>query len=113
MSASDNLSTKYSGLVTEFVRNFGREDATSYQRGYNVSPLGRVEADERMKHSALRHLRAAPNPGQRGTTGLISVHVCWLQKSQPKQECQNTPLISAATLINLISAATLIKLRLN
>jgi len=28
-------------LVTEFVRNFGREDATPYQRGSNGSLLGR------------------------------------------------------------------------
>jgi len=29
-------------LVTEFVRNFSREDATPYQRGSNGSLLGRI-----------------------------------------------------------------------
>ena len=29
-------------LVTEFVRNFGREDATPHQRGSNGSLLGRI-----------------------------------------------------------------------
>ena len=29
-------------LVTQFVRNFGREDATPYQRGSNASFLGRI-----------------------------------------------------------------------
>jgi hypothetical protein len=45
-------------LVTEFVRNFGREGATSYQRS-NVSILDRVQVDELIRHNALRHLRAA------------------------------------------------------
>ena len=29
-------------LITEFVRNFGRENATPYQRGSNGSLLGRI-----------------------------------------------------------------------
>ena len=29
-------------LVTEFVRNFSREDATPYQRGSNSGLLGRI-----------------------------------------------------------------------
>ena len=43
-------------LVTEFVRNFGREDATPYQRGSNGGLLSRVQAVKLMRHSALRHL---------------------------------------------------------
>src|SRR6516164_219731 len=46
-------------LVTEFVRNFGREGATPIQRGSNASLLGRVQAVELIRHSALRHL---PSP---------------------------------------------------
>src|SRR6516162_4615124 len=46
-------------LVTEFVRNFGREGATPIQRGSNTSLLGRVQAVELIRHSALRHL---PSP---------------------------------------------------
>src|SRR5262249_53222446 len=49
-------------LVTESVRNFGREDATPYQRGSNASLLGRVQTVKLIKHNALRHLRAAPEP---------------------------------------------------
>src|SRR6266481_1198486 len=45
-------------LVTEFVRNFGREGATPIQRGSNASLLGRVQAIRLIRHSALRHLRA-------------------------------------------------------
>src|SRR5262245_41479839 len=37
-------------LVTEFVRNFGREGATSIQLGPNASLFGCVQA---VKHSAL------------------------------------------------------------
>ena len=60
-------------LVTEFVRNFGREDPTAYQRGQrgsNASLLGRVQAVELIRHNALRHLRAAPRSA--GATGLVS-----------------------------------------
>src|SRR5262249_38622077 len=49
-------------LVTEFVRNFGREGATPIQHGPNVSLLGRVQVVELIGHKALRHLRAAPRP---------------------------------------------------
>src|SRR6516164_5991908 len=49
-------------LVAEFVRNFGREDATPIQRGSNASLLGRVQAVKLIRHKALRHLRAAPRP---------------------------------------------------
>src|SRR5262245_58816090 len=37
-------------LVTEFVRNFGRESATPIQRGSNASLLGRVWAVKLMRH---------------------------------------------------------------
>src|SRR5262249_56648814 len=37
-------------LVTEFVRNFGREDATPYQRGFDASLLGRVQAIKLISH---------------------------------------------------------------
>src|SRR5262245_30365915 len=37
-------------LVTEFVRNFGRESATPTQRGSNASLLGRVWAVKLMRH---------------------------------------------------------------
>jgi hypothetical protein len=33
---------------TEFVRSFAGEGAASYQRGYNVTLLGRVQVDELM-----------------------------------------------------------------
>jgi hypothetical protein len=49
-------------LVTKFVRNFGREGATPIQRGSNASLLGRVRAVKLMRHKALQHLRAAPQP---------------------------------------------------
>src|SRR5499427_1156810 len=38
-------------LVTEVVRNFGREDATPYQRSSNASLLGRVQALKLIRHS--------------------------------------------------------------
>ena len=37
-------------LVTEFVRNFDREDATPYQRSSNASLLGRVQAIKLIRH---------------------------------------------------------------
>ena len=37
-------------LVAEFVRNFGREDATPIQRGSNASRLGRVQAVKFIRH---------------------------------------------------------------
>src|SRR5262245_55994958 len=37
-------------LVTEFVRNFDREDATPIQRGSNASLLGRVQAIKLISH---------------------------------------------------------------
>src|SRR5262249_39014440 len=37
-------------LVTEFVRNFGREGATPIQRGPNASLLGRVQAVKFIRH---------------------------------------------------------------
>ncbi len=49
-------------LVTEFVRNFGREDATPIQRGSNAGLLGRVQAVKLIRHNALRLLRAVPRP---------------------------------------------------
>ena len=39
-------------LVTEFVRNFGREGATPIQRAFNASFLGRVQALKLIRHSA-------------------------------------------------------------
>ena len=47
--------------VTEFVRNFSREDATPYQHGTNASLLGRVQAIKIIRHTACRHLSAAPH----------------------------------------------------
>jgi hypothetical protein len=41
-------------LVTEFVRNFGREGATPIQRGPNASLLGRVQAVKLIRHNAAR-----------------------------------------------------------
>jgi len=49
-------------LVTEFVRNFGREGATPIQRGSNASLFGRVQAVKLIRHNALRHLKATPQP---------------------------------------------------
>jgi hypothetical protein len=40
-------------LVTEFVRNFGREGATPIQHGPNASLLGRVQAVKLIRHNAL------------------------------------------------------------
>src|SRR6266481_4644697 len=37
-------------LVTEFVRNFGREGATPIQRGSNASLLGRVQVIKLISH---------------------------------------------------------------
>src|SRR5262249_23042564 len=51
-------------LVTEFVRNFGREDATPYQRGSNCSLLGRMWVAKRTRHTASRIFRAAPAVGR-------------------------------------------------
>jgi hypothetical protein len=56
MSASDNLSTKCSGLLLRSSFNFGREGATPIQRGSNASLLGRVQALEPIRHSSLGHL---------------------------------------------------------
>src|SRR5262249_15135778 len=49
-------------LVTKFVSNLGREDATPIQRGSKASLLCRVHAVTLIRHKALRHLRAAPCP---------------------------------------------------
>ena len=46
-------------LVTEFVRNFGREDATSYQRGSNGGLLGRIQAVKFIRHNTSRIFRSA------------------------------------------------------
>src|SRR5262249_54344800 len=48
-------------LVTQFVRNFGREDATTYQRGPNASLLGRVQAVKIIRHTTCRHLQSRPH----------------------------------------------------
>ncbi len=40
-------------LVTEFVRNFGREGATPIQRGPNASLFGRVQAIKLIRPNAL------------------------------------------------------------
>jgi hypothetical protein len=47
-------------LVTKFVRNFGREDATPYQRGSNGSLLGRIQAVKFIRHNTSCIFRAAP-----------------------------------------------------
>src|SRR5215813_5896814 len=44
-------------LVTEFVRNFGREGATPIQLGPNASLFGRVQAVKLIRHSALPERR--------------------------------------------------------
>ena len=41
-------------LVTEFVRNFGREGATPIQRGSNASLLHRVQAIKLIRHMNAR-----------------------------------------------------------
>src|SRR5262249_48839806 len=46
-------------LITEFVRNFGREDATPYQRSPHASLLVRIWAVKLIRHSFERH---APSP---------------------------------------------------
>jgi len=46
-------------LVTEFVRNFSREDATPYQRGSNGGLLGRIQAVKFIRHNTSRIFRAA------------------------------------------------------
>ena len=46
-------------LVTEFVRNFSREDATPYQRGSNGSLLGRIQAVKFIRHNTSCIFRAA------------------------------------------------------
>jgi len=48
-------------LVTEFVRNFSREDATPNQRGSNGSLLGRIQAVKFIRHIACRHLQSRAN----------------------------------------------------
>jgi hypothetical protein len=50
LSASDNVNEVLGPLATEFVRNFGREDATPYQHGSNASLLDRVQAIELISH---------------------------------------------------------------
>jgi len=40
-------------LLTEFVRNFGREGATPIQRGSNASLLCRLQAVKLIRHNAL------------------------------------------------------------
>ena len=47
-------------LITEFVRNFSREDATPYQRGSNGGLLGRIQAVKFIRHNTSRIFRAAP-----------------------------------------------------
>src|SRR5215471_9085916 len=59
-------------LVTKFVSNFGREDATPIQRGSNASLLGRVQAVKLIRHRALRHLRALRRPVGRLLSALGS-----------------------------------------
>jgi hypothetical protein len=46
-------------LVTEFVRNFSREDATPYQRGSNGGLLSRIQAAKFIRHNTSRIFRAA------------------------------------------------------
>src|SRR5262249_19538588 len=46
-------------LVTEFVRNFSREDATPYQRGSNSGLLGPIQAVKFIRHNTSRIFRAA------------------------------------------------------
>ena len=41
-------------LVTEFVRNFSREDATPYQRGSNSGLLSRIQAVKFVRHNTWR-----------------------------------------------------------
>jgi hypothetical protein len=47
-------------LVTEFVPNFRREDATPIQRGSNASLLGRVQAIKLIRHALI--LSQSTNP---------------------------------------------------
>jgi len=49
-------------LITEFVRNFGREDAPPYQRGSNSGLLGRIQAVKLIRHNFERHV---PSPSAR------------------------------------------------
>src|SRR5262250_3216147 len=47
-------------LVTEFVRNFGREGATSIQLGSHASLLGGLRTIKKIRHTALRHSHSRP-----------------------------------------------------
>ena len=74
-------------LVSEFVRNFGRENATPSHRGSNVSLLGRVQAVELIRHNALQHLRAAPTPLGGELPPLCPHDVRWLQNTSSDIGC--------------------------
>jgi len=71
-------------LTTEFVRNFGREGATPYQRGFR--PLGRVQPDEFLNDNVFRHLRP-PQLRSAGATGLV-VRTCLLVKKASRNGCR-------------------------
>ena len=48
-------------LVTELARNLGREGPTPIQRGFNTSPLGRVQAVKLIRHNALQPSESRPS----------------------------------------------------
>src|SRR5262249_6824987 len=49
-------------LVTKFIRNFRREDATPYQRSSNASLFGRVHAVKLIRHGALPDILSRLHP---------------------------------------------------
>src|SRR5262252_6151595 len=59
-------------LVTEFVRNFGRQGATPIQRGPNASPLGRVQAVKLIRHSAARSKVAVADFREGGRSEMVN-----------------------------------------
>jgi len=59
-------------LVTEFVRNFGRQGATPIQRGPNASPLGRVQAVKLIRHNAARSNVAVADFREGGRSEMVN-----------------------------------------
>src|SRR5499426_3431037 len=67
-------------LITEFVRNFGREDATPYQRSSNASLLVRIQAAKLIRHGcAPRHLEPPY------THSICDQAICRRRRHQPRR----------------------------
>ena len=50
-------------LVTEFVINFGRKDATPIQRAFQSGLLSRIQAVKLIRHSTLPDISQPPDSG--------------------------------------------------